>query len=145
MFILLVLSLFIVGCNNLDIESTNEEVIAYLKDNVDNPDSIVIESISWAMDDEGIIWYLITYDTENDSGEYLGYKTCIVMYDESPEDRIDPQDLKWRIVLSNEDDAFMVNEALYNRALADEGRKSKSGELSSQEIEEILLELSSSK
>ena len=139
-FILLVLSFSIVGCTNRDIKNTKVEAISYLKDNVENSDSILIESISWGIDDDGIIYYIISYDTENDSGEYLGYKNCIVVYS-------DPQDIRqirgWAIYLENEDDGFEIAEAKYNIVLAD--KKLDSGELSSQEIDEILSELNSSK
>jgi|LGVE01.1.fsa_nt_gb hypothetical protein len=142
-FILFILSLAVIGCNAQNVKQTNIETISYLKDNVDNSESLLIESINWAIDEEGRITYLISYDTENESGQYLGYITCIVVYDDSPEDRIHPGAQEWIIVFENDDDAFDILLAKYNMALSDE--ELDSGELSTQEIDEILLELSSSK
>ena len=137
---LLILSLSIIGCNAQNVKHTNVEAISYLKDKVDKSDSIAIESIRWATDKEGRIYYLIAYDIENDSSEYLGFKNCIVLYNDSP-DKMMPEE--WYIYFESVDDRFPVAEAKYNIGLADE--ELESGELSSQEIDEILLELSSSK
>lgn len=69
------LSIFIFACsNNEAYPSVTAQSIEYLKENVDNPESIIFESMSWVMDEEGSIYFIFSYDTNSISNEYIGYK-----------------------------------------------------------------------
>ena len=130
------LSIFIFACsNNEAYPSVTAQSIEYLKENVDNPESIIFESMSWVMDEEGSIYFIFSYDINSISNEYLGYKKCIVTYN-AEQDGLRP--LLWYITFEDDTDEYAIVEALYNNALSND--KNENGVLSSQDIEEINFE-----
>jgi hypothetical protein len=140
MFFVCVLSVSLLGCNLTNKEYPTKEAIQYLLDNVEDADSLIIESVEWVEDDFDTIIYVISYDTKNESDEYLGYKTCFITYYEHPEEHPLRPGNKLNITF-NDNDSYEVTDARYHKALQDNNDQ---GELTNQEIDEMLIEIRSS-
>jgi hypothetical protein len=128
-----VLSIFLLGCNQNNSEYLADKAIQLLVDNVDDENSLMIESVKWVEDDFDTIIFLISYDIQNDSNEYIGYSDCYITYYEHPEEHPTRPAHQWYISFEDND----ILNARYQKAL----QENDQNELTSQKIEEILADI----